>query len=415
MRLSTILNRVEKLKSFVYENARWSDNGERIEVTLRARRNGRAICSGCSCPAPGYDHLALREFEFVPLWGIVVVFLYAMRRVNCPKCGVKVETVPWAKGKSRLTRSFSLFLATWARRLSWSEVAAIFNTSWNRVYDAVRFVVEYGLVHRDLSGVTAIGVDEIQFGKGQQYLTVVYQLNGSVRRLLYVGLGRNAKTLLRFFHDQGRDWCARLQFVCSDMWRAYLKVIKKKVPQALHILDRYHIVAKLNEKLDEIRRKEVSKMGREGYEEVLKHTRYCFLKKPENLTANQKLKLKDVLRYDLKSVRAYLLKESFQHLWTYVSPYWAEWFLKKWCTRAMRSKLDPIKKFVGTVRGHKELILNWFRAKKEFSSGAVEGMNRKINLITRKSYGFRSLEVLKIALFHTMGELPEPEITHRFC
>ena len=81
----------------------------------------------------------------------------------------------------------------------------------------------------------------------------------------------------------------------------------------------------------------------------------------------------------------------------------------------MRSKLDPIKKFVGTVRGHKELILNWFRAKKEFSSGAVEGMNRKINLITRKSYGFRSLEVLKIALFHTMGELPEPEITHRFC
>jgi transposase len=113
-------------------------------------------------------------------------------------------------------------------------------------------------------------------------------------------------------------------------------------------------------------------------------------------------------------VRAYLLKESFQLFWNYKSAYWAEWYLDKWCARAMRSRLDPIKAFVKTIRRHQPLILNWFKAKNQFSSGVVEGLNRKVNLVTRKSYGFRSYEVLKIALFHTTGDLPEPALKHKF-
>ena len=148
---------------------------------------------------------------------------------------------------------------------------------------------------------------------------------------------------------------------------------------------------------------------------MLKRTKYCFLKRPENLTPKERLKLKDVLRYDLKTVRAYLLKEAFQLFWEKRSPFWALWYLRKWCARAMRSKLEPIKKFVGTVRAHEELILNWFKARKEFSCGAVEGMNRKVNLITRRGYGYRSFEVLKVVMFHTLGALPEPERTHKFC
>jgi len=415
MLITTVLNHIEKHKSFVYGKPRWGKGRKQIEVPIAPRKNGQAICSGCQLPAPVYDRLGRRRFNYVPLWNIAVVFLYTMRRVNCQRCGVKVEKVPWGRGKSPLTRSYSIFLATWARRLSWSEVAGIFGTTWNRVFDAVKEMVEYGLEHRDISGVTAIGVDEVQHGKGHSYLTMVYQLNGKTRRLLYVGQGRTAKTLLRFFHDCGKPWCLQLQFVCSDMWKPYLKVIAKKASQALHILDRYHIVAKLNTALSEIRASEARKLRREGYEEVLKHTKYCFLKNPRNLTVKQKLKLKDVLKYDLKSVRAYLLKESFQVFWQYSSPYWASWYLRKWCARAMRSKLDPIKKFVGTVRNHEELMLNWFKARKQFSSGAVEGLNRKVNLVTRKSYGFRSFEVLKVALYHTLGHLPEPEVAHRFC
>jgi transposase len=414
MQLKTLLNHIEKHKSFVYGTPRWGPCESRIEVPIEPRKNGVPICSVCGEPAPLYDRQKERAFEYPPLWGLAVVLLYVMRRVNCRTCGVRVEYVPWSVGKSSLTRTFTIFLARWAKVLSWSEVAAHFGASWRKVYDAVRYVVEYGLANREMDGVTAIGVDEVQFGKGHNYLTLVYQLNEGVRRLLYVGKDRTIDTLSRFFQERGTAWCQTLSFVCSDMWKPYLQVIAEKAPQALNILDRYHIVARLSKALDDVRAAEAKELKREGYEEVLKHTRYCFLKNPENLTDKQKVKLKDVLRYDLKSVRAYLLKEAFQAFWKYTRPRWARWFLKKWCARAMRSKLEPIKKFVGTLRNHEELLMNWFKARKEYSCGAVEGLNRKVNLITRKSYGFRSLKVLTTALYHAMGHLPEPHLTHSF-
>jgi transposase len=143
------------------------------------------------------------------------------------------------------------------------------------------------------------------------------------------------------------------------MWKPYLKVIRKKLPQALHILDRFHIVALLNKAVDEVRRQETRRLRVEGDEDVLTKGRYCFLKKPENLTDKQQVKLDDMLQYDLKSVRAYLLKESFQAFWQYRSPYWAQWFLKKGCARAMRSQLKPIKQFVKTLRRHETLLMNY--------------------------------------------------------
>lgn len=413
MDVKVILNRIEKYKSFVYRKVTWEGSNELV-VAIEPRRNGRPVCSGCGKRRPGYDRLRPRRFQYVPLWGLAVSFAYALRRVECPTCGVKVEAVPWASGKRRLTRSFGLFLAQWAKRLSWQETARAFRTSWNRVYDAVRSVVEFGLEHRDTSDVEAVGVDEIQYRKGHHYLTLVYQIDAARRRLLYIGQGRRVRTLLRFFHDQGTAWCSRIRFVCSDMWKPYLKVIAKKLPQALHVLDRFHIVAKLNEAVDRVRRAEVKRMKAEGYEDVLTKTKYCFLKNPENLTPFQSVRLADVLQYDLRSVRAYLLKESFQLFWTYKSAYWAAWYLRKWCGRAMRSRLGPVKQFVGTLRRHEQLILNWFKARKAYSSGVVEGLNRKVNLITRKSYGHRSLEVLKTALYHTLGDLPEPVAAHRF-
>jgi len=418
MRIETVLNHCYKHKSFIYTESHFEQIGGKksLVVKIMPRKNGLAECSKCGKASPVYDHLDERQFDFVPLWNIPVCFRYRMRRIKCSEHGVKVERVPWADGKSHLTKPFKLFLAKWAKKLSWKEVAESFNTTWDNVFRSVKSVVEYGLQHRNLDNVTAIGVDEIQYGKGHQYLTLVYQINAGVRRLLFVGRERKAKTLLRFFRDFGKERCAQLQFVCSDMWKPYVKVIAKKASNALHILDRFHIVQHLGKSIDKIRAEEVRNMASSGYDiEVLKNTKYCFLKNEKNLTEKQKMKLDDVLQYDLKSVRAYLLKESFQLFWAYKSPYWADWYLHRWCTRAMRSRLEPIKKFVGMIRRHQPLIMNWFKAKKAYSSGVVEGLNRKINLVTRKAFGFRSYEVLKIALFHTMGDLPEPEFTHKFC
>ena len=158
----------------------------------------------------------------------------------------------------------------------------------------------------------------------------------------------------------------------------------------------------------------MSKLKKEGFEPVLAKSKFCFLKREENLTIKQNTRLKDLLKMDLQSVKAYLYKQSFELFWQYKSPYWANIFLEKWCKSVMHSNLEPMKSFVKTLRNHQELLMNWFKAKKEYSSGIVEGLNRKVNLVTRKSYGFRSYDILKIALFHTMGNLPEPKTTHSF-
>ena len=156
-------------------------------------------------------------------------------------------------------------------------------------------------------------------------------------------------------------------------------------------------------------------MKKDGHEPVLKHSRWLLLKRRENLTQNQEVKLRDLLQYNLKSVRAYLLKEDFDGFWEYVSPAWAGKFLDRWCTRVMRSKIEPMKKVAKTMRAHKPLILNWFKAKKALSSGVVEGLNNKAKVTTRKSYGFRTYRGVEIALYHALGNLPTPPMTHRFC
>jgi len=306
------------------------------------------------------------------------------------------------------------FLAHWGRKLSWREVARSFHTSWEKVFHAVEYVVTWGLKHRELSGIKAIGIDEVAWNKGHKYLTLVYQIDPGCIRLLWIGKDRTVKTLLRFFRLLGKSRSQSLEFICSDMWKPYLKVIAKKAGQALNILDRFHIVRMVNKAIDEIRAEEHRRLQREGYDPVLKKTRWCLLKRQENLTEKQESKLKDLLRYNLKSVRAYLLKEDFQGFWDYVSPGWAGIFLDRWCRRVMRSRLEPMKKVVKTLRKHRGLILNWFKAKKAFSSGIVEGLNNKVKVTMRKSYGFRTYKVAEIAFYHTLGKLPEPDITHRF-
>lgn len=417
MQLKAILNRVEKQRSFVYSHLAMTEQegSPVIEVTIQPRANGKAICSGCRQQRPGYDRLPVRRFEFVPLWGIAVFFLYAMRRVNCPSCGVTVEEVPWASGKCQLTNSYRWFLARWAKRLSWKEVADAFQTTWDNVFRAVKHAVRWGILHRRLDAVTAIGVDEIQWQRGHKYLTLVYQIEDGCKRLLWVAQERTEESLRGFFTILSDHVRQGIRFVASDMWRPYLAVIAEQLDKALHVLDRFHIMKNMNEALDQIRREEAARLKQDGYEPVLKHSRWCLLKRPENLTDKQTVKLAELLKYNLRSVRGYLLREDFQRFWEYHSPGWAARFLDEWCGRAMRSRLAPLKKVAASLRAHHSLILNWFRAKGAISAGTVEGLNNKVKLTTRKAYGFRTYEAIEIALYHALGALPEPEFTHEFC
>jgi transposase len=338
-----------------------------------------------------------------------------MRRVDCRRCrAVVVEEVPWGDGKRTLTKAYMLFLARWARRLSWKETAEAFRTSWEKVFDAVEHVVTWGLEHRTLGQIDAIGVDEIQYAKGHKYLTLVYQIDIGITRLLWVGKERTIESFQGFFTAMGLEVISKIAFVCSDMWEPYLKLIREKCSEALHILDRFHIVSNMNKALDQVRAEETGRMKREGRDPVLKKSRWLLLRRSENLGPEQHFRLRDLLRYNLKTVRAYLLKEAFQQLWEYNSPAWAGKFLDEWCRQTMRSRIEPMKKIARSLRNHRELILNYFRAQKLLSSGVVEGLNNKAKVTMRKSYGFRTYRVLELALYHSLGKLPEPEITHDF-
>jgi transposase len=308
MLITRLLNECYHFPGFVYENARLNESKNSVEVDVRERVRSKPICSVCHKPGPCYDHLSCRRFEFIPLWGFAVFFLYCMRRVNCPTCGIKVEEVPWGTGKHTLCKAYMLHLAHWARKLSWKETAESFHTSWDKVVQSVQFVVEWGMAHRELGTIRAIGVDEIQYGKGHQYVTLVYQIEDGCIRLLWVGKERTLESFEKFFTMIGKELAEKIEFVCSDMWKPYLTLIEKHCTNALNILDRFHVVAKLNKALDEVRASEAKKIVQDGYEPVLKKSRWCLLKKPANLTDNQRVKLRDVLRYNLKSVRAYLYK-----------------------------------------------------------------------------------------------------------
>jgi len=420
LEVKTILNRIQHFVGFIYHSIqlRGSASSLRIEVEIQAHQGIRGKCSTCLKPSAGYDRLDERRWLFVPCWGIVVHFFYAPRRVECLAHGVAVEHIPWSQGKRPVTTAMMGFLARWARRLSWRETARTFQTSWESVYHAVAWFVEWGLAHRQLEGVYSIGIDEIHWGQGKRadgFLTVIYQIDEQCRRLLWVGRRRTQATLRRGLQALGPEVLQALRYVCSDMWQPYLAVVAQQVGHALHVLDRFHIVQHLNQAVDEVRRAESTRLRGQPLAGRLKKMRWHLLRRGGRVRGQARIKLYGLLQSKLATGRAWDLKECFQHFWHYKSIFWAGGFLDYWTTRAMRSRLEPMKKVARMLRKHEALLLNWFRAKGELSSGAVEGLNNKIRVVTRRSYGFRTFKVMELALFHNLGRLPEPESTHRFC
>ena len=398
------------------------ERGQEVEIEVALQPHGGICgrCSRCQRPAPGYDRLPERRWQSVPLWGIPTWFRYAPRRVNCPEHGVVVEYLPWSDGKRPITCAMMGFLARWARRLSWRETARVFQTSWESVYRSVEWFVEWGLAERKLEGVASVGVDEIHWGHGlraDNFLTVIYQIDGHCRRLLWVGKRRSEATLRRGLKTLGPELVRGLRFVCSDMWKPYLNVLAAEAGQALHVLDRFHITMHLNQAVDQVRRAESSRLRDASTQKAkrLKHMRWPLLRRGSRVRGRVREKLNELLASKLATARAWELKEVFARFWKYTSVIWAGAFLDYWCERAMRSRLEPMKKVARMLRSHEELILNWFRAKGEISTGAVEGLNNKIRVVTRRSYGFRTYNAMEMALYHNLGRLPEPESTHRFC
>jgi transposase len=379
-----------------------------ISVRILPDLRFHPLCGRCGRPGKYRDTRPERQFKHVPLWGIPVRLSYSPRRVSCSHCeGTYVESIPWAAGKRRLTAAFACYLATWARLLPWLEVARLFGCAWGTVASAVDFVVKYGLDNRDLSGVTHIGIDEISRKRGHKYLTTVYDLKN--RKLIWSGEGRSEETLRAFFNFFGQERANRLLGICCDMWMPYIKVIEEKAPNATLVFDKFHIVRHLMDAVDQVRRDEIKEKGKE-HKNLMKHTRYIWLKNPWNLTDKQKTRLGSLENLNLKINR--LLKESFRNLWSYKTVGWACRYLKQWFWWATHSRLKPIRDFAWMIRRHEENILSHFKL--PIHNGTVEGFNNKAKIISRRAYGFRSANNYMVNLYHCLADLPWPKLLHTF-
>lgn len=409
MLVESLIKETVELQGFRVVAVKKVDAGLEAELDPDLRFSPR--CSVCGHPASYRDTRSVRRFRHVPLWGIGVNLAYAPRRVSCERCGgVHVEAMPWVSGKRQFTRALMVTLATWARILTWKQVATLFHCSWSTVAMAVDEAVVYGLAHRDLSDVTHIGIDEISRKRGHVYVTNVYDLKS--RRLLWSGEGRAKETLESFFEWLGEERTKKLEGVCCDMWLPYVDVVKDKAPQAILVFDKFHIVRHLSKAVDQVRRDEIREKGK-AHKDLMTKTRYIWLKNPWNLTDKQQVRLSGLEHLNLKINRAYLLKESFREFWEYRRPSWAKWYLDKWFWWATHSRLQPMRDFAWMLRRHQDDLLNYFRMR--IHNGTVEGLNNKAKVISHKAYGFRTAKNYIRNLYHCMADLPLPEIVHTFA
>src|SRR5881628_1093782 len=220
---------------------------------------------------------------------------YRPRRVECPRCGVRVEDFPWAEPWARVTTALSNAVAVLARELSWKGTAREYGLNWKSVATIVKRAVQYGLKHRKRPPVHAIGIDEVSRRKGQVYLTVVYDLERRV--LLWVGNDRTEEAVRPFFtKEMGKRRCQTLRVVCMDMWAPYAKLVREHAVKAQILFDRFHIVKHLNEAVDAARR-ELWRQLTSKQRVAFKGTRWL-LKNPWNLNNNQKERLSTLVRWN---------------------------------------------------------------------------------------------------------------------
>jgi transposase len=377
-----------------------------LEARVEAISNRRLRCGRCGRKAV-HRRGRMRERRWRDLFvlGYPLVIVYAPYRVSCPRCGVRVERVPWAPRWGRFTKPLGCAVAELARRMNWRDVARYFRLDWKTVLAVVRWAVDYGLRKRELKTLHYLGIDEVSRRKGHYYLSLFYDLGR--KKLLYLSENRDENSVRTFFQWLGKRRSGSIREVCMDMWKPYSNVVREMAKKAVIVFDRFHLVRHLNEAVDEVRREMVRELvGPQAA--MIKRTRYLWLKNHWNLKGEERMKMRDLLQENMPIVKAYLLKEAFQKFWRYQSKGHARNYLRRWFWLATHSRLKPMIKFAKLVKRHEEGILAWIDSR--ISNGALEGMANKIKTVAKRAYGFRKTEHYMLAIYHCCAELPLPKL-----
>jgi transposase len=365
-------------------------------------------CSECGQCGPGYDRDRGRRWRHPDLAGMLLHLRYDIRRVDCPRCGVKVERVPWAETGSWFTRPFEDHVGYLAQRADKTTVSSMMRIAWETVGAIIqRVVARHG--DRDiLDGLTHIGVDELSYRRHHEYVTVV--VDHVRRRVVWAHPGKNADTLKLFFAELGPERCAKLEAVTLDLSEAYIKAVTECSPQAQLIFDRFHVQRLAQDAVDEVRRDEARAAGSAAARAQVKQTRWSLLKSVWNLSLFDSIRLATLQRENKRLYRAYLLKEALVRVLDCQSEWLAQLKLEQWIRWARRSRLEPFKRIAATIRDRATGILAYVRS--GLSNGRTEGLNGKARTLTRRSYGFHSAHGLIALLMLCCGGIHLRPVHH---
>ena len=344
-----------------------------------------------------------RTWRDIPAGGLGVALHYSPREILCPTHGRRQEDIPWAAPKARNSLRLECQLLRLCKVMTQKEAAAQLGIPASTVADILHRVVARCRDGHKIRGLKSIGIDEISYQKRHKYLTVVYDLDR--HHVVWAGRGKGRKTIDRFFEEVlSKGQRARVRTACCDMSEAYIGAIAHHLPKAVLVLDRFHIVKALNEAVDEVRKEHWRNAEGEARAD-LRGLRFTLLKNRKNRTRAEHAALASLERSNRRVFRACTLKDELNHFWEYVYLGCAEKFLKRWCKRALLSRIEPIRKFVRTIRAHIEPV---FASILGVTNAVAEGINRLLRMAKNRASGFRSPDNFINIIYLVAGDLDLP-------
>lgn len=373
---------------------------QRVEIRLEATGQP-ACCSGCREPRPLKDHAPERTWRHLDTMQFETRLTARVPRTNCPECGVKTCEVPWAEPHGRFTLLFEVFAIRVLQAASSLQGARrLLRLSWTSVQAILERAVERGLINRQLEDVQHVGLDEKSFGRGQDYVSVMTDIDGS--RVLDVTQGRDEAAADALWECLGESQSRQVQAVAMDMWTAFETSTKHNAPQAQIVHDRFHISKHLNEAVDQVRRQEHKALKQQG-DETLTGTKQLWLYNPESVSDEQWAEFETLKERELKTARAWAIREQFRWFWEYRSANGAKKFFGLWHRWASRCRLKPVTQVAAMLKKRLPHILTWFRHR--ISNGTAEGFNSRIQSIKSAARGFRNFNNYRTRILFFCGKL----------
>lgn len=362
-----------------------------LKLFVRRKRGNRVlICSGCGGRCTRIEESRQREVRDLPWRKYQTIVVVEFYRVRCPKCGLKVETVPQLPSKSPFSKDFEDAVGLACESAAARQVARQFKLAASTVRAIDQRYLERWAKRRKKPVLRQMGVDEIYLGKTQKFLTVVSNLETG--EPLWFGKDRKEETLDVFFREELSSMQrGRITAACVDMWEPFTASILKWAPQCRIVFDKFHVMQHANQAVDEVRRAEFFRKGGR-MRDLVKGKRWLLLTRWVNLDSKKRQLLNELFGLNRKIMKAYLLKESLDRLWTYRYEGAALRYLNQWIDQLRWQRLEPFKKLAELLLRHQEGLLNYCRVPVRF--GVVEAINGNIKALLRRGRGYKNLHYL---------------------